>query len=250
MTLGAACFLAALAVVAQAAPPAGVAVFDEPRFPHFGALSGLTPPDVVSHLREIGLSAEPLDAQQLADPEVLSARRFGALVHLYGNSFPLEAADNLRRFHQDGGGLIATGVPFCHPCRQVGAEGWTFVAAESDAVERVAEGARRGRACLRLRKDSTPSWTGACSARMPTAPGTTYRVSGWVRTEGAPGSENRDVLYLRFFGKGGEFLGQWGPRLPQNAGEWQLLSLDVQAPDRAEKMDVCLGFWGSPGTVW
>jgi hypothetical protein len=236
--------------VAQASLPAAVAVFNDPHFPYFGTSCGLTPPDVVSYLREIGLQAELLDAEQLADPTVLSATRFRALVHLYGNTFPLGAAENLRRFHQQGGGFIATSVPFCHPCRQVGAASWTYVAADSDSVERVTEGVHDGPACLRLQKDSAPNWTGAYSARVPTAPGTTYRVSGWVRTEGAPGSREIDILYLRFWGRGGEFLGQWGPRLPQNAGEWQLLTLDVQAPDRAEKMDVCLGFWGSPGTVW
>ncbi len=241
--------VASPALAAQSGPPA-VAVFNDPRFPYWGTYCGLTPPDVVSYLREVGLRAETLDAPQLGDPQVLNRERFGALVHLYGNQFPVAAAESVRRFHQQGGGLVSTGVPFCHPCRQAGAEGWTAAAAESDMVERVAEGAHDGEACLRLQKDSAPSWTGAYSTRQPTVPGTTYQVSGWVRSEGGPGSEDRDVLYLRFFGKGGEFLGQWGPRLPQEASEWQLLSRDVQAPERSETMDVCVAFWGSPGTVW
>ncbi|MBM3475824.1 MAG: hypothetical protein FJX75_21360 [Armatimonadetes bacterium] len=240
----------ALAVVAQASLPAAVAVLNDPQFPYFGTACGLTPPDVVSYLREIGLQADLLDPEQLADPAVFTAARFRALVHLYGNTFPLDAAENLRRFHHQGGGFIATSVPFCHPCRQVGAADWTYVAADSDSIERSAEGAQGGTACLRLQKDSTPSWTGAYSVRVPTAPGTTYRVGGWVRAEGAPGSQEIDALYLRFWGKGGEFLGQWGPRLPQDAREWQLITCDVQAPERAETMDICLGFWGSPGTVW
>jgi hypothetical protein len=233
----------------NASPPTAIAVFDAPSFPYFGTYAGLTPPDMVTYLKRIGLTAELLDPSQLADADVLNAQRFCCLVHLYGNTFPLEAAENFRRFRRAGGGLIATSVPYCHPCWQVGAADWRFVSAESDAVERTGEGAHSGRFCLQMRKDSRPNWTGAYSARQPTSPSARYRVAAWVRTEGALGAQDLDRLYLRFWTKGGEFLGQWGPRFSAPSAEWQLISEEVAAPERTAAMDVCPAFWASPATL-
>ena len=237
-----------LALPSASRPDAAVAIFDDPTFPYFAAGTGLTPPDVAFHLREIGLDAELLSADDLAAD--LNAEHYCALVSLYGNTFPLNAGDSIQQFHAAGGGLISVGVPYCHPCERVGANGWQFLQADSDHVSRGSDGAHSGRVSLCVGKDSTPGWTGACSDRVPAEPGVGYTVSGWVRTEGRVGADERDTLFLRFFGEGGNFLGQWGPSFPEAAEDWTEIALEMTAPPGAVEMDVCPALWGSPGTLW
>ena len=43
----------------------------------------------------VRLDADLLSAQQLADQSVFNAEKYAAYVHVYGNTFPLEAFDNL-----------------------------------------------------------------------------------------------------------------------------------------------------------
>lgn len=98
-----------------------IAVFSEPGFPFYIASSAVTPEFVVYCLREAGVTCETVDADGLSDPATLDAERFVGLVHVYGNTFPVAAAGNLRRYHQAGGCIIAVGgVPYCHPCVKEG----------------------------------------------------------------------------------------------------------------------------------
>ncbi len=226
-----------------------VAVFNEPKFPYFGGWCGLTPPDVAEHLRAMGIKADLLNAEQLANPAVLNTRRYFALVHLYGNPFAAVAADNLHSFHADGGSFISMGVPYCHPCVQDGADEWTFVGDSADHVERITDSPRSGAGCLRVSKNSSPGWSGAISRRIPATAGSIYHIRAWMKSSGVIDSKQQDALYIRFFDAHAKFLGQSGPDLHTNADQWQKVESDVKAPEGAVAMDVCLAFWSSPRTV-
>ncbi|MBM3501397.1 MAG: hypothetical protein FJX74_22310, partial [Armatimonadetes bacterium] len=102
---------------APAADAPVVAVFHERGFPYFGANQAVSPRAVAELLRECGLEARLMDADALRagaldDPAVR------CLVWCYGNTFPREAGDAITAFHRRGGGLVATGAPFTHPCRR------------------------------------------------------------------------------------------------------------------------------------
>ncbi|MCL5283323.1 MAG: hypothetical protein M1330_01215 [Armatimonadetes bacterium] len=111
------CFGAMLILSLMAAEAfAQIAIFSEAGFPYYGANIGSNPSQIQRWLKKAGLSSALLNARQLSDPSVFNARRYSLLIYPYGNTFPLEAAANLRRYHLDGGSILAPGVAFCHPC--------------------------------------------------------------------------------------------------------------------------------------
>jgi len=57
-----------------------------------------------------------VSAEELADPNAFSREQFAVLVMVPGNTFPEEALANLIEFRRAGGAIVATGVPFTHPC--------------------------------------------------------------------------------------------------------------------------------------
>ena len=125
-----------VAGVPRASGDAPVAVLSEPGFPYYIAPSWLTPEFVRHCLDSVGIRSEFVNAEQLADPNAFGAARFKLLAYVYGNTFPAEALDNLRRFHAHGGCIVAFGgVPFCHPCvredgkwaDKIDEMGWEFV---------------------------------------------------------------------------------------------------------------------------
>jgi len=232
--------------VAQADQPR-VAVFSEPVFPTFAGAQGLMPDDVRQTLAAAGLSAELVDAAALSDPGRFNARVFAVLVHLYGNTFPLEAVAGLRAFRQTGGSIVAFGVPFCHPCVEAGVPGWTHGGEPADLIARTADG-RNGTHGVLLRRagNAEGSWAGMWSPQMRAVPGSRWLIGGWVRGHGefVPG----DNLYLRFWDLHGKFLGQTGPAFPAAADDWGHLSAEVTAPPGTHAMDVCLALF-RPGEV-
>ncbi len=128
--------LLAIALVPGPAHAASIAIFAEPDFPYYIASPSVTPEFVQYCLRSAGIESDLLTASQLADPNSLNSARYTILAYVYGNTFPVAALDNLRRFHADGGCIIAFGgVPFCHPCVLQDGEwvdkiddmGWEFV---------------------------------------------------------------------------------------------------------------------------
>jgi hypothetical protein len=128
--------LALIALTPHAPCDAPVAVFSEPDFPYYIASSALTPEFVINRLADVGIGSAAVGAEQLADPDAFGAKRFRVLAYVYGNTFPLAALDNLRRFRAEGGSVIAFGgVPFCHPCAKQDGRwvdrieelGWEFV---------------------------------------------------------------------------------------------------------------------------
>ncbi len=130
--LGVAVLLSALCVC-TAAP---VAIFSEPDFPYYIASPAIAPEFVQDCLKRAGIESEFVSAAQLADAAAFSAQRYRVLAYVYGNTFPVAALDNLRRFHAEKGCLVAFGgVPFCHPCMlengkwvdRIDQLGWEFV---------------------------------------------------------------------------------------------------------------------------
>ncbi len=95
---------------------AQIAVFSEAGFPYYGANIGANPAQIQRWLKGAVFSSTLLNAHQLSDPSIFNARRYQLLIYPYGNTFPLEAAANLRRYHLAGGSILAPGVAFCHPC--------------------------------------------------------------------------------------------------------------------------------------
>jgi hypothetical protein len=96
-----------------------VAIFSQPGFPYYGGNSMVSPVRIQSWLKEYHIESVLINAKQLSSPSELNALRYKLLIYPYGNTFPLEAAANLRAFHLAGGSIMAPGIPFCHPCVQV-----------------------------------------------------------------------------------------------------------------------------------
>ncbi len=104
---------------------ARVAVFFEPGFPYYGVSPQTSPRDIVRRLRENGVDAEVLGEDALSDPTRFNAHAFAALVLPYGNTYPAKAFASIRAFHQAGGALILSGIPFTHPVGRNSAGPWT-----------------------------------------------------------------------------------------------------------------------------
>uniref|UniRef100_UPI003752DC98 GxGYxYP domain-containing protein n=1 Tax=Armatimonas sp. TaxID=1872638 RepID=UPI003752DC98 len=92
-----------------------VAVFEEKDFPTYGVSAQLVTRNVVHDLKAAGFEADLLDSAALADASRFNAQRFAALVLPQGNTYPQVAFANVRKFHQDKGSLITSGIPFTHP---------------------------------------------------------------------------------------------------------------------------------------
>lgn len=91
-----------------------VAVFSQPGFPFYGPTSLTSPQAIARDLEQAGLRADLLDVAALADPAKMNRQNYAAVVLPYGNTYPLEAFANLKAFHQAGGSLILSGIPFTH----------------------------------------------------------------------------------------------------------------------------------------
>ncbi|CEK15748.1 GxGYxY sequence motif in domain of unknown function [Chthonomonas calidirosea] len=107
---------------AQSAPR--VAVYEQRGFPYYMVSIATSPAHVVADLRRVGIAAESLDTAALADPARFNIHRYAALVLPYGNTYPASAFANIRAFHQAGGCLILSGVPFTHAVIYDAKRGW------------------------------------------------------------------------------------------------------------------------------
>ena len=108
--------LLSLFASATAAPDATphVAVFTQPGFVPYGTPASLSPKKIAADLRAVGLAADQLDAAALSDPARMNATAYAAVVLPYGNAYPQAAFANLKAFHQAGGCLVLSGIPFTH----------------------------------------------------------------------------------------------------------------------------------------
>lgn len=235
-----------------------VAIFSQPLFPRFGANPNFHPQSIAQYLSRFGIASDLIDAPALASPSQFNASKYSILVYPYGNTFPLDAVDNIRAFHAQGGCIIAVSVPFCHPCEGKGAKGWQFHLREGDSAQRIRQGFK-GRYSLFFRKDSQ-GWSIISSAPIP-KDADTYVLSAWIKNlggEGTPPSvtspsrsskvtgirKENERIFLRFWSEEGQFLGQEGPSLSQGKeGEWQFVSQEIRVPEGAKRLDVILAVY-------
>ena len=119
---------------AQTAAPPRVAVFYEPNFPYFGVNTQIAPPEIARRLRESGLRAETIGESDLSDMTRFNSTQFAALVLPYGNAYPVKAFAAMRAFHQAGGALILSGIPFTHPVARGAGGKWNDLGNHSDAA--------------------------------------------------------------------------------------------------------------------
>lgn len=99
-----------------------VAVLLEPELPVYAGQLSLQPARVKPILEAAGIPSVNLSADEVADPAVFNADTFTVLVVPYGNSFPVNTAENMRAFRVRGGCLVTNGIPFCHPAEFVHGE--------------------------------------------------------------------------------------------------------------------------------
>ena len=224
-----------------------VAIFDDPEFPVYGSYQALTPTIVADRLRAVGIRADLLSAGALADPRRFDRKQYVAYLHLFGNTFPVAAAANLRRFHQAGGCILSTGVPFCHACAPAGFAAWRYDPDGHDTCfSRLEEGAHGGGAALHVSNPGV-QWVGTTGPRLTVKPGERWVISGWVRSKG--NAADRDWLFLRFFDAGGAFIKQDGPPVPKDATDWTHIERTVTAPPTASQVDESLQVWSPGGTM-
>ncbi len=245
--------------------PPKVAIFSQPLFPRFGANPNFHPQSIAQYLSRFGIASDLIDATALASPSQFNASEYSILIYPYGNTFPLDAVDNIHSFHSQGGSIIAVSVPFCHPCEGRGAKGWQFHLREGYLAQRRREGFR-GRFSLFFRKDSQ-GWSIISSSPIP-KDADTYVLSAWIKNLGGESDtlpsiacpsrspkvteigKERNKIFLRFWSEGGEFLGQEGPSLPQGKeGEWQFVSQEIRVPEEAKRLDVILAVYEDKGEL-
>lgn len=83
------------------------AILHEPDMPIKGAAS--SPETIAAILRQAGLHTRLISAREMADQSILNPAAFDILVLPTGESFPVEARDNVVQFLRDDGSLIAMG---------------------------------------------------------------------------------------------------------------------------------------------
>lgn len=91
---------------ATATRPAA-AILYEPGMPVRGA--GSSPETIADILRQAGLQTRLISAREMADRNILNSTAFDILVLPTGESFPIEARDNVVKFLRDDGNLITMG---------------------------------------------------------------------------------------------------------------------------------------------
>lgn len=233
-----------LGVPAAAGRP--VAVLAEPGVPFFMSDPSLSPEAAVATLRACGIEATPVGVEDMVRGGALRRDAFAALVMVHGNTFPKAALSAIERFRREGGGLVAFGVPFCHPCVPAGPVGWMLYSPPNVARDELQ--ALSPPYSVKIVSSGRPqTWSGLGSGRVRASEGDRFEVSAWVRTQGE--LRRDDCVYVRFFGAGGRFLGQYGPTLPSNASDWTRVAGEVTAPADTVAAD-CLVAVFSAATVW
>ena len=127
-------FLLAIPTHAAAPHPPRVAVFAEPGFPSVNISVLVSPAVIAADLQKAGLNVDVLSAAALRDPAKLNAQNYAAVVLPYGNTYPQAAFSNLRAFHQAGGDLVLSGIPFTHAITQDAKGAWKDLGNDSDAA--------------------------------------------------------------------------------------------------------------------
>ncbi|MBC8134831.1 MAG: hypothetical protein H8F28_02970, partial [Fibrella sp.] len=219
--------------------PVRVAVFSQSGFPNYGVSSLVSPHQIARNLRAAGLDAELLDADALARPDRLNAKRYAAVVLPYGNTYPVDAFANLRKFHQERGSLVTTGIPFTHPAARRTVRDWEASPRWGASVQLAPrQGMRSGTNAIRIQTENQ-NWTGVSSPRFAVRPGGQTTVSAALRDVTPPGtrltrrntgSETADNFYIRFYDAGGKYLEQRGAPVPSAFSGWKTIRVESVAP--------------------
>ena len=234
-------FLLSFSALAQAQNPPRVAVFFEPGFPFYNVSAFTSPRTVAQNLKVVGLETDLLDITALSDANRFNLGRYDALVLPYGNTFPQAAFGNLQAFHKAGGALILSGIPFTHPVTNASATSWMARPNWGENVV-VTSKTHSGKSALEIK--GRHEWAGVDSPKFQAKAGDKFHLEAWWQN--VTGKEQKrlangdgDVLYIRFFDAGGEFIKQYGPDVSQSA-DWQKIEANFVAPQNAATWDISL----------
>ena len=238
-----------LSLVATGCAAPRIAILDEPDFPYYMASPSDGPRLYQDLYQSMGLQVDLLSVKDLGDPAVFNARKYAAYVHVFGNTFPIDAFPNLLQYHKDGGVLIIpSGVPFCHPCAQIGATGWPMSIEKGGG--RTTTDAHSGIASFRIHNVVEGNWTGISSApRIAVKPGDRFTIGGWIKIAKTLGPHPNSCIFIRYWDAAGKFLGQDGPSMPTEPCDWTRLEKAVVVPDGVTAADVSAQLWAPDGEV-
>ncbi len=181
-------------------------------------------------LRDAGFAVSRLDAGQLGDGGVLSRGRFDLLILPYGPSFPVTAADVLRRFLREGGKLISVGgYAFDNLLTQTDT-GW------QPYRRRPPEGPRD----VRWRYD-VPA--GELRGRGM------LTFSGWMRTDRVVGSQFAFMAVYQYDGAG-TLLEFKDVCQVTGTTPWRSYSHRFGVNDQAARVTLFAGMWMCAGRAW
>lgn len=221
--------------------PARVAVFGQAGFPRYGVNSLASPAQIADDIRAAGVPTDVLEADALARPDTLNAKRYSVVILPYGNTYPQNALQNLRAFHQAGGGFVMTGIPFTHAAGRAGAQGWAASPFFGPSVRRVSD---ESVWAFRVQVEEE-RWTGVISSQFVVVPGQSVSVAAQIRETTSPGTRitagegQQDNLYIRFFDKTGKQISQPGAVVvPTQA--WATYRAEALVPATAVFADVSL----------
>lgn len=231
------------ALAQNTSAPPRIAIFSQTDFPRYGGVTALlVPRQLVEDFKAAGLSADLLDSTELSDPSRFNAKKYAAVILPYGNTYPRDAFANLRRFHQAGGSMVTTGIPFTHAAARGSAAGWDGSPEWGNLVQ-LAPGAgpTPGSNAFRITGETT-GWSGASSSRFPVKEGDKVAIAAsWRRvTPGRSGTipGRDDDLYVRFYDAQGKFLEQHGLILPEVPASWTKYEANATAPANAVAADL------------
>ncbi|MBM3472421.1 MAG: hypothetical protein FJX75_04010, partial [Armatimonadetes bacterium] len=146
------------------------------------------PADLAQALREAGFGVTMLRPGDLADPQVLTAEAFDAVVLPFGPCFPAEARETFQAYLKAGGSFLSTDGYAFDQLLILTNEGWTDLpvvgrkASEMDAAEEppasVGMNTRIGKPGDAMALD--PSQIGAFDPQFHLEQATQFRPSAWV----------------------------------------------------------------------
>ena len=70
-----------------------IAIFYQLGFPYYIVSWSLKPTTLAQFMRDAGLEVDLLGVKDLSNPEKFNFQKYAILIHIYGNTFPLQAVD-------------------------------------------------------------------------------------------------------------------------------------------------------------
>ena len=189
-----------------------------------------SPSVLADMLHRAGFRTDRMDARNLADHRVLNRGRFDVLILPYGPSFPVEAADNLRRFLREGGKLITLG-------------GYAF-----DNLLVKQDGRWQGYQAAPPSGPSDARWHFDIPAEDIRAAGP-LTFSGWVRTEGVAG-EKFAFLAVYQYDAAGHLLEFKDVAQVRGTVAWQRHTHTFRVNPRTARVTLYAGMWQCRGQAW